>query len=68
MERSLSTGLPTLTPTHRQGISRLLATLQLWGRNIRSRRQLAKLDARLLSYAGISESDRLAELDKPFWR
>jgi uncharacterized protein YjiS (DUF1127 family) len=68
MERSLSTGLPTLTPTHRQGISHLLATLQLWGRNIRSRRQLAKLDAYLLSDAGITESDRLAEISKPFWR
>ncbi len=68
MERSLSSSLPILTPAHRHGVSRLLTTLQLWGRNIRSRRQLAKLDARLLSDAGISESDRLAELDKPFWR
>lgn len=68
MERSLSTALPNLNHAHRHGFHRLLATLQLWGRNIRSRRQLAKLDARLLSDAGISESARLAELDKPFWR
>lgn len=68
MERSLSTNLHTFNPAYRHGVSRLLATLQLWGRNIRSRRQLAKLDAQLLSDAGISECDRLAELDKPFWR
>ncbi|MDT4849444.1 hypothetical protein FQZ97_835660 [compost metagenome] len=47
---------------------RLLATLLLWQRRIMSRRQLARLDARLLADAGISESLRHAELSKPFWR
>jgi uncharacterized protein YjiS (DUF1127 family) len=47
---------------------RLLANLLLWQRRIVSRRQLARLDARLLADAGISESQRQAELRKPFWR
>jgi uncharacterized protein YjiS (DUF1127 family) len=68
MDRSLSSSLPTFNPARRHWPARLLATLHLWARNIRSRRQLARLDARLLGDAGISESERLAELDKPFWR
>ncbi len=47
---------------------RLLANLSLWQRRRRSRRQLARLDARLLADAGISEAQRRAELRKPFWR
>jgi len=34
----------------------------------RSRRLLAQLDGRQLSDLGISHSDRVRELDKPFWR
>ncbi len=47
---------------------RILATLSLWQRRMASRRQLARLDARLLADAGISEVQRQAELRKPFWR
>lgn len=47
---------------------RLFATLLLWQRRILSRRQLARLDSRLLADAGISEAQRHAELSKPFWR
>jgi uncharacterized protein YjiS (DUF1127 family) len=46
----------------------LIAALLLWQRRIVSRRQLARLDARLLADAGISEAQRHAELSKPFWR
>ena len=69
MERTLSSALlnektsaNTNLPMH------LLATLLLWRRRIISRRQLARLDTRLLADAGISESERYAELSKPFWR
>jgi len=34
----------------------------------RTRRLLAQLDGRQLSDLGISHSDRVKELDKPFWR
>lgn len=47
---------------------RLIATLSLWQRRIVSRRQLARLDTRLLADAGISENQRYVELSKPFWR
>ncbi|MCI4603873.1 MULTISPECIES: DUF1127 domain-containing protein [Pseudomonas] len=39
-----------------------------WGRKAHERRQLAQLDPRELSDAGISWGDRTAELSKPFWR
>ncbi|KTC63609.1 hypothetical protein AO262_11805 [Pseudomonas fluorescens ABAC62] len=47
---------------------RVLANLMLWQRRISSRHQLARLDARLLADAGISEAQRYEELSKPFWR
>jgi Domain of unknown function (DUF1127). len=47
---------------------RAISTLLLWQRRMASRRQLARLDARLLADAGISESQRYEELSKPFWR
>ncbi|TPG81937.1 DUF1127 domain-containing protein [Pseudomonas arsenicoxydans] len=34
----------------------------------RTRRLLGQLDAQQLSDLGISHTDRLNELDKPFWR
>jgi uncharacterized protein YjiS (DUF1127 family) len=71
MERTLSSDLFYDNSTANAAGSlplRLLANLLLWQRRIVSRRQLARLDARLLADAGISESQRQAELRKPFWR
>jgi len=39
-----------------------------WHHRARSRRELALLDARGLRDIGITHSDRIAELRKPFWR
>ncbi|MFC5696049.1 DUF1127 domain-containing protein [Pseudomonas sp. GCM10022186] len=47
---------------------RLFATPAQWQRNIRTRRQLAQLDARALADVGISQSERHEELARPFWR
>jgi uncharacterized protein YjiS (DUF1127 family) len=47
---------------------RMLGTLLLWQRRISSRRELAKLDERLLADAGISTYERAIEVGKPFWR
>ena len=47
---------------------RLLARLQLWLQNSRTRRQLDQLDARQLADIGITQAERGTELDKPFWR
>lgn len=71
MERTLeherpSTARPLATPTSR--LLRIVARVSLWRRNLRTRRQLAELDERLLADAGISAAERVAELRKPFWR
>jgi uncharacterized protein YjiS (DUF1127 family) len=47
---------------------RLLRGLADGFERARTRRMLAQLDDRQLSDMGISHSDRLEELDKPFWR
>lgn len=71
MERTLSSDLlhHHSADSHRASWPlQLIATLSLWQRRIVSRRQLARLDARLLADAGISENQRYTELSKPFWR
>jgi uncharacterized protein YjiS (DUF1127 family) len=71
MERTLSSGLrftDTRATANASLPLRILASLSLWQRRLASRHQLARLDARLLADAGISESQRYEELSKPFWR
>lgn len=70
MERTLSHVALTLTSAKPRSAwpLRLLACFSIWAQRARTRRQLAQLDERLLADAGISSSERLAELDKPFWR
>lgn len=66
MERVMPRALISFSPV--AGLVRLLRTLQLWQQRARTRRQLAQLDERLLADAGISASERLEELRRPFWR
>ncbi|WP_079204218.1 DUF1127 domain-containing protein [Pseudomonas sp. CC6-YY-74] len=71
MERTLSSDLlfETNSSNATSGLPlRMVAALLIWQRRVTSRRQLARLDARLLADAGISEAQRYAELSKPFWR
>ncbi|MHC8311807.1 DUF1127 domain-containing protein [Pseudomonas sp. GT1P32] len=49
-------------------LRRLLRGLANSLERARTRRLLAQLDGRQLSDLGISHSDRVKELDKPFWR
>ncbi|GGM08492.1 DUF1127 domain-containing protein [Pseudomonas asuensis] len=49
-------------------VLRALTTLSVWHRRIVSRNELARLDARMLADAGITEAQRYEELQKPFWR
>ncbi|EPQ5331537.1 DUF1127 domain-containing protein [Pseudomonas aeruginosa] len=67
MERTLGSNTFDIARSNRRSSS-LLGTMKLWQRGIQSRRQLARLDSRLLADAGISEAQRYAELNKPFWR
>jgi uncharacterized protein YjiS (DUF1127 family) len=71
MERTLSSDLMFQQQSPASGgilPLRVLGTLLLWQRRITSRRELARLDERLLADAGISTYDRAIEISKPFWR
>lgn len=71
MERTLSSDLLFENNAQDSKASlplRVLSNLLLWQRRVSSRRQLARLDGRLLADAGISEAQRYEELSKPFWR
>jgi uncharacterized protein YjiS (DUF1127 family) len=43
-------------------------TLSVWQERARARRELARLDDRMLRDIGISSADVWQELEKPFWR
>ncbi|AGI21992.1 hypothetical protein H681_00550 [Pseudomonas sp. ATCC 13867] len=45
-----------------------LRAFRQWLQNARTRRQLAALDSRQLADIGISPSERMREISKPFWR
>ncbi|MDH1009405.1 DUF1127 domain-containing protein [Pseudomonas nicosulfuronedens] len=66
MERALSSDLPTLRPAPL--LRRLPAVFREWLRNARTRRQLAELTSLQLADLGISPSERVREISKPFWR
>ncbi|ESQ98990.1 hypothetical protein F753_12990 [Stutzerimonas chloritidismutans AW-1] len=66
MDRTLSR--PYVATRVRRNWLQLLQVLQRWQRNYRTRQQLAQLDDRQLADIGISHSERVSELDKPFWR
>ena len=48
--------------------NRLLWTLGIWYRRLKTRRGLRQLDARLLDDVGISEAERRRECAKRFWQ
>ncbi|CAD5107393.1 DUF1127 domain-containing protein [Zestomonas carbonaria] len=50
------------------GLLRLFGLIALWQQRVRTRRQLARLDTRLLADVNITPSERAEELRKPFWR
>ncbi|PJI48019.1 MULTISPECIES: DUF1127 domain-containing protein [Pseudomonas] len=68
MERTLGSAALSTTRSTSSAHRGLVSTVRLWQRRMESRRQLARLDSRLLADAGISEAQRYAELNKPFWR
>jgi uncharacterized protein YjiS (DUF1127 family) len=61
--------LPTRKPSSLlKFMSRLIVATGQSMEKARTRRLLAQLNEQQLSDLGISHSDRLVELDKPFWR
>ena len=49
-------------------LKRTAASVSNWAENARTRRQLAELTDQQLADIGVSRSERMEELDKPFWR
>lgn len=68
MERTLDNDSPTFDQPRPHWLTAVHATLLRWQLKRRTRRQLAQLDAHQLADVGIGPGERLAELDKPFWR
>jgi len=66
MERALSPSLYKLRPAWL--LQRLPKVFGEWLRNARTRRQLAELTGMQLADIGISPSERVREISKPFWR
>jgi uncharacterized protein YjiS (DUF1127 family) len=46
----------------------VFATLREWGRRLRERDQLARLDHLMLRDIGLTEAEREVIVNKPFWR
>lgn len=59
--------IPPKTPTQ-SFLCRILRTLGQWAQRTRGRHQLAQLNDQQLSDLCISSCERMAELEKPFWR
>ena len=49
-------------------IRKMLATLRIWHRRARTRRQLLTLDDRMLADIGVDRIDASREAAKPFWK
>ena len=52
----------------RNAATRALDTLSIWQQRSRQRRQLTRLDDRLLTDIGVSYEDVWVEINKPFWK
>jgi uncharacterized protein YjiS (DUF1127 family) len=69
MNRLLDTSAPkTQQSSLASALGRLFAALARSLERARTRRLLAQLNDQQLSDLGLSHSDRIAEMDKPFWR
>ena len=57
-----------LSATINAFFSRAVMTLRTWNQRVNQRNALSRLSSRLLDDASITEAQRLAEVNKPFWR
>ncbi len=55
-------------PVQPRGLRRGLDLLLAWSERTRQRRELLRLDDRLLRDIGITRAEATAEAEKPFWR
>lgn len=60
--------LPSCEKTIVKPSKRLYKIFKQWNKRIQERKQLAKVDERLLKDMGISRFEANQEIAKPFWR
>ncbi|MGC4009680.1 MAG: DUF1127 domain-containing protein [Pseudomonas sp.] len=68
MESHLETHVHCTASGVRHYVALLVRGLRQWHQNARTRRQLAELTSLQLADLGISPSERVREISKPFWR
>ena len=66
--RITSTPGPAIRPGFHRWLTVTLDTVLTWFERARSRRELAKLDDRLLHDIGVARTDADNESRKPFWK
>ncbi|HXP05051.1 MAG TPA: DUF1127 domain-containing protein [Stellaceae bacterium] len=67
-ERALRGGWPPRRCSPGDLFRSALALIRRWHERARQRRQLARLDARMLRDLGITAAEAERECNKPFWR
>ena len=48
-------------------VARIRKLAMTWHQRYRTRREFARVDARILKDCGISEAEQFVEVNKPFW-
>ena len=65
---SAHAGRGSMTAAMAHGLDTLLDTLTLWRHRVTTRRELARLDERMLRDIGVSQLDVESETSKHFWQ
>lgn len=65
---NISQYLPTCSEPKGFSAGQIIAKAKLWANRSRQRKQLARLDARLLADIGITAEQVKLEIAKPFWK
>ena len=67
-KNNYSLDLPTCDSEANASFRQFSHTVLLWMQRSKQRKQLARLDARMLSDIGISAEQAKTEINKPFWK
>ena len=65
---NISQYLPTCEAPQGYSVGKIIAKAKFWASRSRQRKQLGRLDARMLMDIGITAEQVKAETAKPFWK
>ncbi len=65
---NISQFLPTCEAPKGFSVEQIIRKAEFWANRSRQRKQLARLDGRLLADVGITQEQANVEISKPFWR